>query len=113
MSVDTYADLVDAQARDQIADVRMCQSAIGSLFHLSRCMRPDIALTVGALASFNAVPSRVHFELMLDVVRNIGLTVERDIKFGCSSMLVRTWCDANFASCLDKRRSTPGWVVVM
>jgi hypothetical protein len=113
MSPDTYAQLRAAQPDDSMADPLEYQSILGSLLHLAQCTRPDIALAVGALASYCSAPTQKHHEALLDVVRYVGSTAERGITYGHTATPIETWCDANFAACLDTRRSTTGWVVVM
>ena len=113
MSPDTYAQLRAAQPGDAMAEPLEYQSILGSLLHLAQCTRPDIALAVGALASYSSAPTQQHREALLDVVRYVGSTAERGITYGHTTTPIETWCDANFAACLDTRRSTTGWVVVM
>jgi hypothetical protein len=95
-----------------MADIERYQSGVGSLLHLARCVRPDIAAAMGALAAYDSAPTDAHFAAMLDVIRYVGCTAERGITYGQSSVPVAIWCDANFAGCPDTRRSVSGWVVV-
>ena len=113
MTPEVYGDLRSAQAGDAIADMEAFQSVVGSLLHLGQCTRPDIALAVGALASFSSKPTCAHWDALLDVVRYVGSTAERGITYGTSRVPIGIWCDANFAACKDTRRSTTGWAVVM
>jgi hypothetical protein len=100
---------------EPMADKQLYQQTIyiGSLLHLAQCTRPDIALPVGALAAYCSQPSVGHWECLLDVVQYVGSTACRGITFGKQSKALGIWCDANFAACLNTRRSTTGWVVVM
>jgi hypothetical protein len=113
MSPETFSGLRKAQEGDTMGDKELYQSGIGSLLHLAQCTRPDIALAVGALAAYSSAPSTDHVEAMLDVVRYVGSTAQRGITYGQGSVPVQVWADANFATCLDSRRSTTGWVVSM
>jgi hypothetical protein len=113
MTPDTYAQLRAAQPGEDMADKLEYQSILGSLLHLAQCTRPDIAVAVGALASFSSAPSQLHRAALIDVVRYVGSTAERGITYGHTAAPLETWCDANFAACMDTRRSTTGWVVVM
>jgi hypothetical protein len=79
MSPECFSSLRAAQPGEPMADKLGYQKGIGSLLHLSRCTRPDIALLVGALAAYNSAPSVAHCEAMLDVVRYVGSTAERDV----------------------------------
>jgi hypothetical protein len=95
-----------------MADREAYQSGIGSLLHMVQCVRPDIAAPVGALAAFCSAPTAAHYRAMLSVIEYVGCTAERGITYGHMRVPVEMWCDANFASCLDTRRSATGWVVV-
>jgi hypothetical protein len=113
MSPEVYGELRAAREGDEMADVEVCQSGIDSLLHLAQCTRPDVALAVGALDTYSSTPSAAHFAAMLDIIRYVGSTAGRGITYGHSKSPMGVWCDASFASCLDTRRSTTGWVVVM
>ena len=110
MSPTVYGDLHGARGGDERADKVEFQSGIGSLLHIAQCMRPDIAVSVGALAAFSSEPAAEHFEAMLDVVRYVGSTAARGLTYGHAAAPMELWCDANFAACTDTRRSTTGWV---
>ena len=96
-----------------MADRDAYRSAVGSLLHLAQCTRPDVALAVGALSSYVHAPSQAHWDALLDVVRYVGHTAHRGITYGGTDAPVEFFCDANFATCLDTRRSVTGYVVVM
>jgi hypothetical protein len=113
MSPETFAGLRVAAVGDAMADVDAYRSSLGSLLHLAQCTRPDIALAVGALASYAKAPSQAHADALLDVVRYVGSTAHRGVTYGHTGVPVQVWCDANFASCVDTRRSVTGYVVVM
>lgn len=113
MSCQVHSELRAATPGEAMADIDEYQSILGSLSHLAHCTRPDVAHAAGALASYNAAPSRAHYEALLDVVRYVGSTASRGITYGHSGCPVQLFCDANFASCQDTRRSTTGWCATM
>ena len=113
MAPDVYSGLKARQVGEPMAELEQYQSVIGSLLHLAQCTRPDIALAVGVLASYNAAPTQAHWTAAMDLVRYVGCNAARGITFGLSQAPLEIWCDANFAACQDTRRSTTGWVVVM
>jgi hypothetical protein len=53
MTPAAQANLRAACEGDTMADIARYQSGVGSLLHLSQCVRPDIAAPVGALAAYN------------------------------------------------------------
>jgi hypothetical protein len=112
MSSAVYGGRKCAKPGDEMVDQTAYQSGIGSLLHMAQCVRSDIAAPVGALAGFGSAPTAVHFAAMLDVIGYVGATADRGISYGRSDVAVKIWCDANFAACMDTRRSWSGWVVV-
>jgi hypothetical protein len=79
-----------------MADNIANQSAIGSLLHLMHCLRPDIAVAVGALAACCSELSTVHHAVMLDVVHYAGTTASRGITLEQRTMWLAGWCHPNF-----------------
>jgi hypothetical protein len=65
------------------------KEAIGSLIYLIMCTRPDIAYAVGQAARFSQNPGKAHCKGRAQLV---GFT------------------DADYAGCLDSRRSTSGFL---
>ena len=113
MSPEIYVGLRAAQPGERMSNALEYQSIIGSLLHMAQCTRPELALYVGAVASYNSSPSQAHYNAAVDIVRYVGCTAERGIIFGHTSVPLEIWCDANFAACQGTRRNTTGWVVVM
>lgn len=113
MSPEVYGELRAAKDSDAMADKAAYQRTLGSLLHLAQCTRPDIALPVAALAAYASKPSVQHWEALLGLVKYVGVTATRGITYGTEEQPVGFWCDANYASCRDTRRSTTGWVVTM
>jgi hypothetical protein len=113
MSPAVYGDLHSSHEGEEHADKVAFQSGIGSILHLVQCTRPDIAVSVGALAAYVSEPTTVHFEAMLDIVRYVDSTAARGLTYGHTAAPLELWCDANFAACSDTRRSTTGWVATM
>jgi hypothetical protein len=113
MSPEVFGALHKSVDGETLADRVQYQTWLGSLLHLAQCTRPDIAQAVGALASYGSAPSVTHLKALVMLIRYVGGTAQRGITYGRSSVPVRTWCDANYAACVDSRRSTTGWVVVM
>jgi hypothetical protein len=99
-----YGELQAAREGDDMAD-KEASVGIGILLHMAQCM-------IGALATFCLAPSAAHHVAMLNVIRYVGCTADRGITYGHTGVPVEMWCDANFAACLDTRRSVFGWVVV-
>ena len=86
---------------------------VGSLLYLSVCTRPDISQAVGALARHMARPSMEHWTAAKGVLRYIAGSLQTGILFGRGSTTVEAYCDANFASDTETRRSTTGFVFTL
>jgi hypothetical protein len=113
MSPEVFGELRGPQAGEPMADKLQYQRVAGSLLHLAKCTRSDIALPVAALAAYSSAPSTQHCTVLLDIVRCVRGTASRGIAYGGKREPLGFWCDANFAACKDTRRSTTGWVVTM
>jgi hypothetical protein len=95
MSPGCFASLRAAQLREPMAHTLGYEKVIGSLLHLAQCTRPDIALPVGAFATYTVAPSVGQYEAFLNVVRYVGSTAGRGLTFGGSDEPVGFLCDVN------------------
>ena len=86
---------------------------VGSLLYLSVCTRPDISQAMGVLARHMAKPSMEHWTAAKGVLRYIAGSLQTGILFGKGSTTVEAYCDADFASDTETRRSTPGFVFIL
>jgi hypothetical protein len=84
---------------------------VGSLMYLSVCTRPDISQAVGVLARYMSAPQKEHWDAAKQLLRYVKGTCSYGITFGADSGL-QGYCDADFASDLDTRKSTTGYVFV-
>ena len=88
--------------------------AIGSLQYLSCTTRPDIAYTVGQLASFTSDPGVAHWHAIKHLFRYIKGTMGYAITYApdpSMSQLFTTYSDANHGGCKDTGRSTGAYIV--
>ena len=86
---------------------------VGSLLYLSVCTRPDISQAVGVLARHMARPSMEHWTAAKGVLRYIAGSLQTGILFGKGSTTVEAYCDSDFASNTETRRSTTGFVFTL
>jgi hypothetical protein len=84
MSPECFASLRAAQPGEPMAYKLTYKKVIGRLLHLAKYTRPDIALPVGALASYASAPSVAHSETLVKLVRYVGMTAGRGLTFGGS-----------------------------
>jgi histone deacetylase 1/2 len=87
------------------------RSIVGALQYLT-LTRPDISFSVNKVCQFLHVPTTVHWTTVKRIMRYIsgiaglGLTFRRS-----SSTLVSAFSDADWAGCVDDKRSTGGFSI--
>ncbi|KAL0451791.1 UNVERIFIED_CONTAM: Retrovirus-related Pol polyprotein from transposon RE1 [Sesamum latifolium] len=78
---------------------------VGRLLYLS-FTRPDISFGAQQLSQFVHAPCQVHLDAALHLVRYLKGCPERGLFFPASNSFTLTgYCDADWASCVDTRRS--------
>ncbi|KAJ9515400.1 hypothetical protein QJQ45_016401 [Haematococcus lacustris] len=87
---------------------------VGGLLWLSTCTRPDIAFAVGQLTRYMQAPTREHEQAAQGVLRYLRGIAGQGLVFSgsCSGELVG-FCDSDYASCKQSRRSTTGYVFIL
>ncbi|XP_016566725.1 uncharacterized mitochondrial protein AtMg00810-like [Capsicum annuum] len=94
-----------------LKDVTSYQKLVGRLLYLTTT-RPDISFIVQTLSQFMQMPKTSHWEVALRQVRYIkrcpgqGLLLSSD-----SSIKLQAFCDADWTSCPNTRRSVTGYVI--
>jgi hypothetical protein len=88
-------------------------SLVGSLLYLAVCTRPDISHAVGALARFMSAPRTAHWTAAKGVLKYLAGTSSYGLVFGGSTTELQGYCDADYASDTDTRRSTTGYVFML
>jgi hypothetical protein len=88
-------------------------SLVGSLLHLSVCTRPDIAQAVGALSRYMSCPTTSHWNAAKAVLRYLGSTRNYALRFSGDQPGLVGYCDSDFASDVDTRRSTIGYTFIL
>jgi len=89
------------------------RSMVGALQYLT-LTRPDIAFAVNKVCQFLHAPTTVHWSTVKRILRYVKGTVNLGLQIRRSrSMLVSSFSDANWAGCVDDRRSTGGFAVFL
>jgi histone deacetylase 1/2 len=87
------------------------RSIVGALQYLT-LTRPDIAFSVNKVCQFLHAPTSVHWTAVKRIFRYLKDTASLGLTFTkSSSTLVSAFSDADWAGCLDDRRSTGGFPV--
>jgi len=90
------------------------REAIGTLMYLMVSTRPDIATAIGILSRYLKNPGPRHWEGVKRVFRYLKGTVDHGIRYNIAkSKQPIAFCDADWAGCLDTRRSTSGYVLLL
>jgi hypothetical protein len=98
---------------DRSIDYRL---AIGMLMYLATCTRPDLAYAVGQLSRFVAAPSKQHVGCLKRVLRYLagtidyGITYQRKTHEAQRKIVVHGYCDSDWASDSNDRKSTGGFI---
>lgn len=87
---------------------------IGSLMYLSVGTRPDITHAVGVASRFLEKPKMVHERAVKRILRYIKRTLNFGLLYPSEkSNELRACSDADYAGCLQTRRSTSGSVFLL
>ena len=99
------------RAQDEPAfDKQTYQQAIGCLTYTSTSTRPDIAAALGLLSQYMSDPSESHWTGVKRLFRYIRGTLDYGLTFRQGDNVLFGYSDADWAGCLDTRRSTSGYV---
>lgn len=95
-------------------------NAVGALMYLAIGTRPDIAYSVGKLAQFNSTPGVIHWKAVKHLFRYLKGTLDLRLTYraddsptSLTNTTFTTYSDADYAGCLDTRRSTSGYALKM
>ncbi|KAL0361708.1 UNVERIFIED_CONTAM: Retrovirus-related Pol polyprotein from transposon RE1 [Sesamum radiatum] len=96
-----------------MSDPEPFRRLVGRLLYLG-FTRPDISYAVQQLGQFLQRPCETHWQATLHVVRYLKGTSSTGLFFPSSnSLMVQAYCDADWASCLDSRRSVTGFCIFL
>lgn len=86
---------------------------VGALQYLT-LTRPDLSFIVNKVCQFLHAPTMVHWSAVKRILRYVRGTCDLSLKIRKSkSMVVSAFSDADWAGCVDDRRSTGGFAVFL
>ena len=89
-------------------------SVVGSLMYAQVCTRPDIAYAVGVLGRYQSNPGVDHWRAAKKVMRYLQGTKDYMLMYRHTDNLdLVGYSDADFAGCVDSRKSTSGYIFIM
>jgi hypothetical protein len=110
--VDTHAKLSAADGAP-VADATQYRSLAGALQYLT-LTHPDLAYAVQQVCLFMHDPREPHLALLKRVLRYVKGTLSTGFHIGTGTITSLTaYSDADWAGCLDSRRSTSGYCVFL
>lgn len=112
MPADPHATLLPVEKGSEETVNVPYREAVGSLMFLAVVSRPDIAFAVNAVSKFTNNHTNVHWRAVKRIIAYLNGTIQFGIEYrggGSNSGLVG-FSDADFASDVETRRSTTGYV---
>ena len=86
-------------------------SVIGSLMHAQVCTRPDISFVVGVSGRYLSDPGLSHQKAAKKVTRYLQGTKNLMLTYQQSNFFnIVGFSDADYAGCVDDKRSTYGYI---
>lgn len=90
------------------------REAVGSLMYLANGTRPDICFAVNFVSRYMEKPTEIHVGAVKRIIKYLKGTLNFGlIYFSNTNFDVRCYSDADYAGCLDTRKSTTGYCVTM
>jgi len=89
---------------------------LGKLLWLSRCTRPDLAFPISVMGRFASNPSLRHYKALMHMVKYLKGTQNYCIKYqkaGNDDNIMYAYSDADWAGCVDTRKSTSGFLAML
>jgi histone deacetylase 1/2 len=110
LSVSEKLSLTEGEALSSDDSTRY-RSIVGALQYIT-LTRPDIAFSVNKVCQFLHAPTTVHWTAVKRILRYLKGTLSLGLRLSKSgSTMVSAFSDADWAGCLDDRRSTGGFAV--
>lgn len=89
------------------------QQLVGSLLYISNGTRPDIAYSVSEVSRFNADHAESHWTAAKRILRYLRGTVDKKLRYVKGATPLHAFCDADWGSESENRKSRTGYVVML
>ena len=115
-SVDTPIEVNVRYRKDEgdlLDEPTLYRRLVGSLIYLTTT-RPDISYVVHQVSQFMSSPRHIHLAAVRRIIRYLRGSPTRGLFFPTdTSLQLVAFSDANWAGCLDTRRSTTEWCMFL
>ena len=98
---------------DDVIDERKYREIVGSLVYAMVCTRPDLCYVVTKLSQHLSKPTSSDWVILKHVFQYIKGTIDYGLTFRKSDLNLFAFCDADWASTLDNRRSISGYCFML
>lgn len=90
------------------------QQAVGCLLFLAQATRPDISFAVNNVSRFNNCYTEAHWKAVKRIMRYLKSSIDHKLRYTRvtenKNLEIEGYCDADWASDIDNRRSCTGYV---
>lgn len=88
--------------------------AVGALLWVARMTRPDIMEAVRQVCGFMINPGKRHWEAVVHIFSFLYIFPDMGLTFGgTGGLILLGYVDADYATCLEQRRSVTGFAVLL
>lgn len=103
----------DAAGRAEMESVPY-QEAVGSILFAAQVTRPDIQFAVNMVSRFIKNPGKAHWNAVKRILRYLRGTIDKKLIYRRDDTSeLHGYCDADWASDVEDRRSVTGYVFMM
>ena len=89
-------------------------SLVGSLMYAQVCTHPDIVFVVGMLGRYLSDPRLSHWKAAKKVMQYLQATKDHMLTYRRTNTLdIVGFSDADYAGCMDDKKSTSGYIFMM
>lgn len=97
------------------SQAELFREAVGCLQYTATCSRPDITYAVNQIAQHSSAPTSTHWNAVVRIFKYLRSAVAHGLCFKRSEQpnQLAVYADADYAGCVDTRRSTTGFVLML
>ena len=88
-------------------------SAVRSLMYTMTATRPDLGYAISSLSAYIGNPGQEHWKAVKRVLRYLRHTSSYQLELGGNKLILQGYCDSDWASSPDDRRSITGYAFTL